>query len=200
MSIPEGYQERYKTGNAPWDIGKPDFNLIEVVTQKPIPPCKALDVGCGTGDNAIWLAQNGFQVVAIDTSDIALEKAREKAHEANVECDFRLIDFLMSEVDGAPFSFVFDRGCFHSYASEEERILFAKNVAQHLGVGGLWLTLVGNADDRREGPGPPRRTALDIVSAVETYFEVLSLISTHFVSNRPTPPRAWRCLMQRREP
>lgn len=200
MSIPEGYQERYKAGSAPWDIGKPDFNLIEVVSQKPISPCKALDIGCGTGDNAIWLAQNGFQVVAIDTADIALEKARDKAREAKVECDFRLLNFLSSKVEGAPFDFVFDRGCFHSYASPEERTLFAKNVAQHLGVGGLWLSLIGNADDRREGPGPPRRTALDIVSAVEPYFEIISLISSHFGSNRPTPPRAWRCLMQRREP
>lgn len=199
MSIPENYQERYKAGDAPWDIGKPDFNLIEVVTQKLVAPCKALDIGCGTGDNSIWLAQNGFQVVGIDTSDIALDKAREKAAQAKVECEFRRVDFLSGRVEGAPFGFVFDRGCFHSFASHDERTRFAENVAEHLSDGGLWLSLVGSADDRREGPGPPRRTALDIVSAVEPYFEILSLVSSHFGSNRPVPPRAWRCLMQKRQ-
>lgn len=198
MSIPERYQERYKAGDAPWDIGKPDFNLIEAVSQKPIAPCKALDIGCGTGDNSIWLAQNGFQVVGIDSSDIALGKAREKAIQAKVECDFKQLNFLISKVEGAPFGFVFDRGCFHSFASPGDRSIFAQNVAEHLSEDGFWLTLVGNADDRRESPGPPRRSAFEIVSAVEPYFEILSLISTHFGSNRPIPPRAWRCLMRKR--
>jgi hypothetical protein len=55
MSVEELYKQRYKTGATPWDIGKPDFNLIETVNKTPIKPCKALDIGCGTGDNSIWL-------------------------------------------------------------------------------------------------------------------------------------------------
>ena len=90
----ESFRERYRSGDTPWDIGQPDFNLVEVVTKHPIPSCKALDIGCGTGDNSIWLAQNGFQVIGTDTSNIALEKAKEKASKANVQCDFILVDFL----------------------------------------------------------------------------------------------------------
>jgi SAM-dependent methyltransferase len=198
MTIEERYRERYESGDTPWDIGQPDFNLIEVVTQKPVPSCKALDVGCGTGDNSIWLARNRFQVTGTDTSGIALEKAKEKASKAHVECNFMLVDFLKNKIEGAPFGFVFDRGCFHSFASENDRIRFAQNVAAHLGEAGLWLTIVGNADELRQGPGPPQRTAGDIILAVEPYFEVLSLTSSHFGSNRPNPPRAWRCLMQKR--
>jgi hypothetical protein len=62
----------------------------------------------------------------------------------------------------------------------------------------LWLTLVGNADEDRKGPGPPQRTAGDIVLAVDSYFEVLSLISSHFGSNRPNAHRALRCLIVKR--
>lgn len=200
MSIKEGYQERYKSGHTPWDVGKPDFNLIEVVTGHPVPPGKALDVGCGTGDNTIWLAQNGFTVIATDTSDVALEKAREKAAEAGVKCEFVLVDFMEERVEGGPFGFVFDRGCFHSFGLDDERARFAKNVADHLEDGGLWLTLLGNADEDRQGrPGPPQRSAKDIVLAVEPCFEILSLSTTHFGSNRPTPPRAWRCLLRKRK-
>jgi SAM-dependent methyltransferase len=198
MTVEEQYRDRYKSGDIPWDVGRPDFNLIEVVTKKPILSCKVLDIGCGTGDNSVWLAQNGFKVVSTDTSDIALEKAEEKASKAGVECDFFLVDFLKSKVEGAPFGFVFDRGCFHSFSSENDRRRFAQNVANHLEETGLWMTIVGNADEHRQGHGPPQRTACDIILAVEPYFEVLSLATTHFGSNHPAPPRAWRCLMQKR--
>ena len=127
MTDEERYRERYKSGDTPWDVGQPDFNLVEVVTQRPIPSCKVLDIGCGTGDNSIWLAQNCFQVVGTDTSDIALEKAKEKASKANVECDFMLVDFLRNTVRGAPFGLVFDRGCLHSFGSENDRSRFGKN-------------------------------------------------------------------------
>ena len=199
MSVKDQYQERYKDGNSPWDLGQPDFNLIEVVTQRPIPSCKALDIGCGTGDNAIWLAQNNFQVTGTDVSDVALGKAKEKAAQANVKCEFVLVDFMESKIEGAPFGFIFDRGCFHSFRAENDRKKFAANVAAHLAEAGLWLTLAGNADERRSGFGPPQLTAAGIVLAVEPFFEVLSLSSSHFGSNRPNPPRAWRCLMQKRK-
>ncbi len=198
MTSEDRFRERYKSGNTPWDIGQPDFNLIDVVTQKPVLSCKVLDIGCGTGDNSIWLARNRFHVIGTDTSEIALEKATEKASQANVDCRFVLADFLKDNIDGAPFGFVFDRGCFHSFNSEIDRRRFAQNVAAHLLEDGLWLTIVGNADENRQGPGPPQRTAGDIVLAVEPCFELLSLTSSHFGSNHPNPPRAWRCLMQKR--
>jgi SAM-dependent methyltransferase len=198
MTVQDRYRERYKSGNTPWDLGQADFNLVEVVRERPVAACQALDIGCGTGDNSIWLAAQGFQVVATDTSDIALAKAKEKAAQAGVACEFVLVDFIENKIAGAPFGFAFDRGCFHSFGSEDDRIKFARNVAAHLVEAGLWLTIVGNADEHRQGPGPPQRSAGDIVAAVEPYFEVLSLITSRFGSKRPNPPRAWRCLMQKR--
>lgn len=57
-----GFEEYYRTGDTPWDIGKADFNLVHAVTTMPIATCKTLDIGCGTGDSAIWLAQQHFEV------------------------------------------------------------------------------------------------------------------------------------------
>ena len=198
MTIEKGYKKRYKSGDTPWDVGQPDFNLIDTVTGTPIPGGKALDVGCGSGDNSIWLARNGFEVTGTDVSDVALGKAREKASQAKVECNFILVDFLRNTIEGRPFGFIFDRGCFHSFNSEEDRSRFAQNAADHLEASGLWLTIAGNADEDRRGPGSPQRTAGDIVLAVEPYFEILSLRTSHFTSNRSNPPRAWRCLMRKR--
>lgn len=53
--IGERYKKRYKEGHAPWDIDKSDFNLIQTVTTISMKPSKALDIGCGIGNNSIWL-------------------------------------------------------------------------------------------------------------------------------------------------
>jgi SAM-dependent methyltransferase len=179
-------------------IGKADSNLVQTVTTLPIGSCKALEIGCGTGDNSIWLAQQHFDVVGVDTSEIAVEKATEKAAATNTSCAFVVGDILKSRIEGEPFAFAFDRGCFHAMGSDEDRTTFAKQVHQHLADDGLWLSLVGNADERRVGTGPPQRTAREIVNAVEPHFEILSLVSGYFGSDRPDPPRAWICLMKKR--
>jgi SAM-dependent methyltransferase len=198
MTIEETFRNRYRTGKTPWDTGKPDFNLMQTVNTMAIKPCKALEIGCGTGDNSIWLSQENFDVLGVDTSEIAIQGATAKASKANVSCSFIVINFLTSKIEGAPFGFAFDRGCFHSFNLDEERKRFAENVAAHLENDGLWLSIVGNADEKRDRPGPPQRTARDIISSVEPYFEILSLVSGHFGSNSPDPPRAWVCLMRKR--
>ncbi len=152
MTVEDHYKEKYEASDTPWDIGKPDFNLIQTVTTMAIEPCKALDIGCGTGDNSIWLSQNNFHVIGIDTSEIEIEKAIEKASKANVKCTFIVIDFLTNKIEGAPFGFAFDRGCFHSLNSDEERKRFAENVIAHLEKG---LNNTGFADvlPKQDGPG-----------------------------------------------
>jgi len=193
------FEERYKTGNTPWDHGIPDVNLIDIVTQKPIPECKVLDIGCGTGNNAIWLAKQNFVVTGCDISSTAIEKAKEKAAESGVICSFLVADFLNSLIPGIPFGFVFDRGCLHSIDDEKERRRFAKNVALHLEEDGLWMTMTGNADEHDRETGPPQLTAGELVEAVEPDFEIFSLYSGHFGSDQHDPPKAWICLMQKRK-
>ena len=200
MTVEDRFNEHYKEGSAPWDIGKPDFNLIQAVTTTPIAPCKTLEIGCGTGDNAIWLSHQNFTVVGVDSADIAIEKARKKAAQTNVTCTFAVRSFLKSHVKGSPFGFAFDRGCFHTLDAASERQAFAKQVNRHLGENGLWLSLIGNADDENLNEGPPKRTARDIVGAVEPYFEILSLVSSQFETHLPAPSRAWVCLMRKKPP
>lgn len=192
------FEERYKTSDTPWDHGTPDSNLIDMVMQRPISKCKALDIGCGTGDNAIWLAQQHFDVTGCDISQTAIEKAQEKATLSNINCSFIVADFMNTRITGSPFGFVFDRGCLHSVDTFEERRRFAENVTFHMAEGGLWLTLAGNADEPVRGIGPPQLTAGELVAVVERHFEIISLAATHFGSNQSNPPKAWICLMRKR--
>jgi|SRR5271157_625785 len=196
------YKEQYKAKTTPWDVGRVDFNLIDIVNKQRIEKSKALDVGCGSGHNSIWLAQHGFLVTGVDVSEVALQQAKENASQNNVNCTFLSLDFFEENVPGLPFNFIFDRGCFHSYDSDDERNKFAEKVAYHLDEAGLWFALIGSTDEPPRGPGPlagpPRRSARDIVVAVEPIFEILSLTASHFESNRQNPPRAWACLMKKR--
>ena len=77
MTVEDRFKGRYEANDTPWDIGQADFNLVRMITSTPIKSCKALDIGCGTGDNAIWLARHGFEVTGIDAAEIdALFAAR----------------------------------------------------------------------------------------------------------------------------
>ncbi len=172
------WNERYAVGEPlPWDTGTPDPQLVEMVESGAIVPGRALEIGCGTGTNAIFLAQHGFNVLGVDISDIAVSKARAKAHDL---CRFAVADFLEAPPAGDLFEFVFDRGCFHAFDDDSARARFAQNVAAKLVEGGLWLSLIGSTEGAAREEGPPRRSARDVMNAIEPSLEILELRSAEF--------------------
>lgn len=195
----ERFNKRYESGDLPWNINRPDANMKDAVMSRPIHSCKTLEVGCGTGDNALWLASQGFDVTAIDGSPLAIQMALQKVVQSGISCDFRVADFMNEKISDTPYGFIFDRGCFHGFDLDSERSEYAKNVYQYLDQDGLWLSLIGSSDCTREGEGPPQRSAKDIIIAVEPYFEILALYTSFFDSDQETPARIWVCLMRRRD-
>ena len=85
MAVEDRFKGRYEAHDTPWDIGAPDFNLIEAVKVTPVKSCKAIDIGCGTGDNAIWLSQQGFDVIGIDTSSFAYRNSEAKSFKSRCQ-------------------------------------------------------------------------------------------------------------------
>src|SRR5215510_5790258 len=105
----DSWNDSYASGEPlPWDTGTPDPQLVEMVESGAIAPGRTLEIGCGTGTNAIFLAQRGFSVLGIDISEIAVSQAQAKARGL---CRFEVVDFLTRSPAGGPFEFVFDRGC-----------------------------------------------------------------------------------------
>jgi SAM-dependent methyltransferase len=189
------WNESYASGELPWDSGQPEPLLVEFVSSGGVTPGRTLEIGAGTGTNAIWLAERGFDVLGVDLSPLAVERARAKVGERDLRCRFATLDFFGAPVPDGPFHFVFDRGCFHVFDEAGERARFATCVAAALAPGGLWLSLIGSTEGRPREIGPPRRSARDIAAAIEPAVEIVELRSAEFHNHEA---KAWFCLSRKR--
>lgn len=192
------WNERYVQGETPWDVGEPNPFLIEFIESSRVSPGRALDVGCGTGTNAIWLAQQGFDVLGVDISDVAIELARAKVDDPDLSIRFETLDFLKDKVPGAPFDFVFDMGCFHVFDDPTDQALFAERVAAVLTEDGFWLSLMGSTEGPYRDHGPPRRSLRDIANAIEPSLQILEVHAIEFSGHLPAPAAAWLVVSRRR--
>jgi SAM-dependent methyltransferase len=189
------WNESYASGQLPWDTGQPEPLLVEFVTSGSVTPGPTLEIGAGTGTNAIWMAERGFNVLGVDVSPLAVERAHAKMEGLSLRCRFAACDFLATPPPAAPFQFVFDRGCFHVFDEPDERRRFAERVAHAMGPGGLWLSLIGSTEGPPRAVGPPRRSARDITLAIEPALEIVELRSAEFRGNNA---KAWFCLSRQR--
>jgi SAM-dependent methyltransferase len=103
------YEIIYRYFRAPWDIGARE-ELVALVDSGRIKPCRAIDLGCGTGANAIFLAQQGFDVTGVDFAEAAIEKARVRAKEAGVQAEFIVDDLTNLRHVSGTFDFLLDYG------------------------------------------------------------------------------------------
>ena len=144
------FSERYAEGDVPWDDDLPPPELRAAVASRP--PGRALDLGCGYGRAAIYLARQGWHVDAIDFVTIAIEEAKRRAAATGAEVSFHVADvtdlsFLHKEYDLA-----LDVGCAHSLKTDELRA-FSNEVSRLLRSGGLFLLFARIATDGNdEGP------------------------------------------------
>ena len=189
------WNESYASGQLPWDTGQPEPLLVEFVCSGAVIPGPALEIGAGTGTNAIWMAERGFDVIGVDVSPLAVERAHAKMEGRALRCRFVASDFLAAPPPDGPFQFVFDRGCFHVFDEPTERQRFAAQVSAALAPGGLWLSLIGSTEGPPREVGPPRRSARDVTLAIEPALEIVELRSAEF---RGTNANAWFCLSRQR--
>jgi SAM-dependent methyltransferase len=193
---PHDWNEQYISRQTPWDSGVPSKELTRVLDTEKITPCRAAELGCGTGTNSIYLAARGFDITGFDCSHAALEQARMKAAEADGKVNFVEADLCRFNLQIEPFDFIFDRGCYHSVRTIDIAG-FLRTIRQLSRPGTRYLVLTGNANE--EGPGPPRVHEHEIRIDLEELFEIQFIREFRF--EVPDPPEgflAWSCLMTRR--
>lgn len=151
------FHNMYASGAAPWDIGRPQPEIVAAEAAGAFGD-RVIEVGCGTGDNAIFLASRGHEVVGIDGTEIAIEAAKSKALDAGVGATFVLGDVLalLSDIEGQPFDSALDVGFFHAL-DDEQRIAFAQDLSKVLAPGGTYVMLCFS--ERVPGEWGPRRVS-----------------------------------------
>lgn len=163
------FELRYLRAKTPWDTGISPPELLKFLTGSS--PGRALDLGCGTGTNAITMTQHGWQVVGVDLSALAIRAAHRTAHHSGLEIDFRQEDVTrLASIEG-PFDFALDIGCFHSLNAVGQHN-YLRNLTRVLKPGGAYLIytwLAGEGDSSSLG-----LTAADISTMFEPRFEIRS--------------------------
>jgi SAM-dependent methyltransferase len=150
------YRLMYRVGFAPWDTAEVPVELTALVDGgDALPAGSALDIGCGTGTQAVYLASRGWRVSAIDVVEQPLRRARERAASQGMTVDWIRADVTRLKTLGlapASFALVFDRGCYHGLSSPQ-RDAYAATVTELAAPG---ATLLMMAFARNRVPvGPP---------------------------------------------
>jgi SAM-dependent methyltransferase len=122
-----------------WDTNVTPPELAALIETQDLKPGRALDLGCGTGTNVIYLAQHGWQATGVDFVGKAIEAAKRKAKAARAAADFFQGDVTRLEFLKPPFDLALDIGCFHSIPADR-RPTYVAGLRRLLRPGGLFLS------------------------------------------------------------
>lgn len=195
-NAPPDWNDMYRMGTPPWDCGIAESELVTLVEDGTIKPCPVLELGCGTGTDAVYLAKKRFEVTAVESSPIALERARARAEREDALLRLVLGDVFDFTKDSGPFDFIYDRGFYHS-VRQTDLDKFLDMLWRITRPGSMYLVLAGNSGEKTED-GPPRVSQDEIHNELGRLFEFEHLKPFRFHS--PANERGylgWSCLMRR---
>ena len=162
----EHFESAYQE-TAPWDIPGPQPAFVGL-EEAGLIRGSVLDAGCGTGENALYLASRGHEVWGLDFIPVAIEGA--KAKERGLGVDFQVGDALKLDQLGRTFDTVIDCGLFHTFA-DEERPLYVSGLATVVRPGGS-VHILCFSDQEPPGQGPRRVTQQEIRDAFRDGWQV----------------------------
>jgi SAM-dependent methyltransferase len=192
----------------PWIYEDPPDVLVNLVKSGTVRPCKTVDLGCGTGNYAMYLADQGFDVTGIDNSPTAIAIAMKTAKKRGIPCRFITGDLLgdlswMQET----FRFGLDWKLLHTIYPED-RPLYLKNLCRLLEPGALYLSVsFSDTDPGFGGSGKFRRTPINTTLYFSSEEELQYLFSPDFtirelktidIPGKPAPHKAIYLLAERR--
>lgn len=165
----------------PWNIETPPKALVELVESKKVKPCKTIDLGCGAGYYATYLAGKGFDVTGVDISPTAIKIAQENAMKKGVECKFLVADIRLDFAEvKETFDFAYDWTLLH-HIYPEKRKKYAENVNRILNSGGDYLSVCFSENDPCFGGiGKYRKTGLGTTLYFSSEEEIGDLFEPYF--------------------
>lgn len=178
--VTDVYDTEYE-GVPNWDIGRPQRAFV-MLEKAGLVKSPVLDVGCGTGELALFFAKNGHEVLGLDLSSLAIEKARKKARRRGIDAEFLVWDALdlpALAAQGRTFRTVVDSAMFHQL-DDRERTIFIEGLGSIVPSEGLYCVLGDVRSEYREQygitPAELRRRfarvdGWDVVFSYETVLE-----------------------------
>lgn len=152
----EDWNQRYAAEGLIWTADANRFLKTEIAN---VPPGCALDLAAGEGRNAVWLAEQGWQVQAVDFSDVALEKGRRLAvaRGVSVHIDFQEADLRNYEPEAQRFALV---ALIYLQIPQTELIPIITRAARAVAPGGTFLLVAHDSANLEHGYGGPRNPAV----------------------------------------
>lgn len=180
------FESSYR-GTPPWDIGRPQPAIVRLADAGQISG-RVLDVGCGTGENVLFLAERGFAATGIDGAPTAIRKARAKAKRRGLDVKFEVADALNLAQPERPFDTIIDTGLFHVF-DDEGRDRYTQSVRNVIRPGGRYFMMCFS--DKEPGNWGPRRvTKAEIETVFSEGWSIHSIDATAFETNLG-PAQAW---------
>lgn len=165
----------------PWYSETPPDALVKLVEEGIVQPCRAVDLGCGTGNYAIDLAGLGFDVTGVDSSPAAIRIAQEHAKKRGARCRFVVADLLgdLHEVTST-FDFAYDWELLH-HIFPEDREAYIRNVHKITDPGALYFSVCfDESDPQFGGSGKYRTTRIGTTLYFSSESEIRNLTSPYF--------------------
>ncbi|MHA2397722.1 MAG: class I SAM-dependent methyltransferase [Promethearchaeota archaeon] len=165
----------------PWIYETPPSLLVELINNGTIQPGKTLELGCGIGNYVIYLTTKGFDTTGIDLSPTAIELAKQKSSNLNVDCKFHVADVTsdLSEHE-QKYDFIYDWELLH-HIFPEKRKKYLTNVKNLLNPGGLYLSVsFSDKDPSFSGVGKYRKTPMGTVLYFSSGYELEQLFMSFF--------------------
>ena len=193
-----GWDSAYEAGSRPpWDIGRPQPAFVRLADGGLLRG-RVLDAGCGSGEHALLAAARGADVVGVDVSPRAIERARRKAGERGLAVRFEVADALRLGELGLTFDTVIDSGLFHVF-DDADRARYVTSLASVLRSGGTCYLMCFS--DRQPGTMGPRRVSQEeLRAAFSDGWSVASIVAEAFEVNpglgTPTV-QAWLATIRR---
>jgi cyclopropane fatty-acyl-phospholipid synthase-like methyltransferase len=181
------FDSAYK-GTPAWDIGRPQKEFVDLVRRGEIMG-SVLDIGCGTGEHALFFAGEGHEVWGIDSAPLAIRKAQEKAAARKLRVNFLVLDALDLSSLNRKFDTATDSGLFHTL-SDEDRPVFVDNLAAILSPAGKYFML-SFSDLEPPGYGPRRITRQEIQASFSYGWIINYIRPAVFESRTEKGPHAW---------
>ncbi len=189
------FESAYLSGNPPWDIGRPQPAIIRLADEGLIAG-DVIDLGCGTGENALFLASCGITVVGVDAAPTAIAQAEEKARLRGSAATFLVADALVLEMFGGTFDVAVDCGLFHTF-SDGDRVRFERSLKRILRPSARYVLLCFSENQPGDF-GPRRVTQTEIRATFATGWTVDSISAERFAARLSGGgAEAWLALLTR---